>query len=63
MNIVAEPVIEGRSAHGGGYCRAPVVEIDNKVYHGHIISNKAMKVRVPHCELKWEMSDKRRARK
>ena len=31
------------------------MEIDSKVPHGCIISDKVMKVRIPHYELKWEM--------
>jgi len=34
--------------------QCPVVEIDNKV-HGYIICDRAMKVRMLHCELKWEI--------
>ncbi len=33
----------------------PVVEIDSQVYYGYIVSDKAMKVRILHCELKWEI--------
>ena len=33
----------------------PVVEIDSQMYHGYIVSDKAMKVRMLHCELKWEI--------
>ena len=43
-----------RLARGGGYCRAPQWRLTTR-YHGHIISNKAMKVRMLHCELKWEI--------
>jgi len=36
----------------------PVVEIDSQVYHGYIISDKAMKHPDLHCELKWEIPNK-----
>jgi hypothetical protein len=35
--------------------QGPVVEIDSQVYHVYIVSDKAMKVRMLHCELKWEI--------
>ncbi len=37
----------------------PVVEIDSQVYHGYIVSDKAMKARILHCELKWEIPNER----
>ena len=36
--------------------QAPLVGIDSQVYHRYIVSDKARKVRMLHCELKWEMS-------
>ena len=35
--------------------QGPVVEIDGQVYDGYIVSDKAMKVRMFHYELKWEI--------
>ena len=35
--------------------QGPVAEIDNRVYHDYIVGDKAMKVRMPRCELKWKI--------
>ena len=40
---------------GRSLLQAPVVEIDSQVHHGYIVNNKVMKVRMLHCELKWEI--------
>ena len=34
------------------------MNIDSQVCHGYIIGDKAMKVRMPRCELKWVISAK-----
>jgi hypothetical protein len=34
------------------------VEIDSQVYHGYIVSDKAMKVGMIHCGLRWEIPKK-----
>ena len=39
-------------ARGEGYCRALYWRLTTR-YHGHIIYDKAMKVRMLRCELKW----------